>query len=433
MLLEEDIRHLLSQRTETKNLDYKEKFNWKNSSKDEKVELVKDILAMANTQDGGKIIFGVRNKDYEHVDMTEEDYISFDQTSIHDFLHNYTEPKHTCHVCKHKIDDRYLVVIDVPEFEEVPIICKTDYHSSDDPSKQILKKGQIYIRTDKATSEVISSTEQMRELLGRALTKKGDELLNIINRLIKGKPLRASEESEEKYNNEIKEAELYLSNKIGDELEKYGHWAIYTYPTEYNPSRIAEKNIRELIQKGKANLTGYWPFPHTNTQNASNFPNGRQSYTIEEIDREGYLAFKSGLFVWKKVFYEDIHNQVTDDGERVLFFNNIINLVTEAFLFFKRYYEQSVPETDLNIKIVLNGTNDRRLTRSDYPRRLRGFYVAHVDSIPVEIPLKVVELSASYKEIANDVIRRIFFQFNWDDASEEFVDELQTKLIKGRV
>ncbi|MFH1336928.1 MAG: ATP-binding protein, partial [Candidatus Zixiibacteriota bacterium] len=302
MLLEEDIKQLLSQKTETKNLDFKERFNWKNSSKDEKLDIIKDVLAMANTQDGGRIVFGVRDDNYEHVEMSDEDYQSFDQTKVNDLLHNYTEPKHSCQVYKHKIDEKYIVVIDTPEFEEVPIICKKDECSSDNPREQILKKGQIYIRTDKATTQMVSSAEDMRELLGRALVKKGDELLGMIERLIKGKPLKPSEESKEKYAEEIKEAEAFLSENIGEELKKYGHWAIYAYPTEYDSNRIDEKKIKELMQKAEANLTTYWPFPHTHDRNSSNFPNGRQSYTTEGIDREGYRAFKSGLFVWKKAF-----------------------------------------------------------------------------------------------------------------------------------
>ncbi|MFH1335600.1 MAG: hypothetical protein ABII96_03700, partial [Candidatus Zixiibacteriota bacterium] len=82
---------------------------------------------------------------------------------------------------------------------------------------------------------------------------------------------------------------------------------------------------------------------------------------------------------------------------------------------------------------VLHGTNERKLTHSDYLRHRQLPFIAHVDSIPEEINHKVVELSASYKEIANHVIRKIFLQFNWDDVTEEFVYRWQTKLIEGKV
>ena len=101
-LSEDAVRELLDIKSENKNLDYKEKFNWNTSSKEEKTEIVKDILAMSNTQDGGNIIFGVRDNDFESIGLSEDDFKSFDQTKVNDFLHKYTDPKHTCHV--HKLD-----------------------------------------------------------------------------------------------------------------------------------------------------------------------------------------------------------------------------------------------------------------------------------------------------------------------------------------
>lgn len=431
-MLEEDIKQLLALKTETKNLDYKKGINWGTISKEEKLDIIKDILAMANTQDGGRIVFGVRDDDYEHVEISEEDYQSFDQTKVNDLLHNYTEPKHSCQVYKHKIDNKYIVVIDTPEFEEVPIICKTDFHSSDDPNKQILKKGQIYIRTDKATSEVISSSDQIRELLGRALTKKGDELLHSIDRLIKGKSLKPTEESREKYGEEIKEAEAFLSQNIGEELRNRGYFEIYVYPTSYLPNRIPDQTkIRELIRKAQVDLTG-WPFPHTHPSNVSNFVYGTQSFTIFDIYREGYRAYKSGLFIWKKAFWEDVDERRSDDGKRVLSYPYLIYLITEIFLFLKRYFEQIAPESDLHFKIVLKGTKDRKPISFD---RMHDFFftlnTSNEDTIPLEDDIKVVELTASYKDIAKRVVRQILLVFNWD-ITEEFIDQLQTKLIEGK-
>ena len=169
-LLLKDISQLIKIKTESKNLDYKESLNWDKSSDEEKQRITKDILAMANTQDGGRIVFGIRDSDFEFIGLSDDDFKSFDQTKVNDFLHKYTEPKFSCQVYKYLIDEKYVVVIDIPEFQEVPIICKKDAHSSID-NKQILKKGQIYIRTEKASSESIPSVQEMRELLGRAIAK----------------------------------------------------------------------------------------------------------------------------------------------------------------------------------------------------------------------------------------------------------------------
>lgn len=436
LLSEEDIKQLLAIKTETKNLDYKESLNWESGPKDLKLEMVKDILAMANTQDGGKIVFGVRDNDFEFIGMPEDDFKSFDQSKVNDLLHKYTDPNHSCQVYKHSIDGKYLVIIQVPEFVEAPIICKTDVNSSVDRTKLILKEGQIYVRTDKATSEVIPSAQEMRELLGRALTKKGDDLLHYIERLIKGKPLKPSEESREKSMEEIKEAEEFLSEHIGSELKNRGYWEVYAYPTEYDPNRISDqKEIKELIQRSEVLLTG-WDFPHTDHQNASNFTRGRQSYTIWDRFREGYRAYKSGLFICKKVFWEDVQGYKSNDDKPVLSYVSSIWLITEFFLFFKRYYEEIAQESDLYIKIILNRTKNRKLVsleRGSLFHIFRFSCFAHDDSVPIEELIKVVDLRASFKEIANRVIRKIFAVFNWDDVSEAYIDQWQTRLIEGKV
>lgn len=434
MLLEDDFRQLLKIKTESKNLDYKESLNWDTGSKDQKLEIIKDILAMSNTQDGGRIIFGVRNIDYDPKGMSEEDFKSFDQTKVNDLLHNYTEPKHTCQVYKQEIDAKYFVVIDVSEFPEVPIICKNDAHSSIKKSKQILKKGQIYIRTEKASSEAISSVDEMREFLGRALTKKGDELLHSIERLIKGKPIKPTEESEETYMEEIKEANEFFSENLGNELKKYGYWEVIAYPTDYNSKRIQDKKqIKELIEKSETNRSG-WNYPHTDRAgNISNISKGVQSFTIWNEFIEGYRAYQSGLFAWKSVIQEDIEGYKSN-GSPVLSFERVIIIITEFFLFLKRYYEEIARESDLHLIITINGTKNRKLFALSRLYDTPDFDVFRCFSqeniISIKNDIKFIDLKVTYKEIAIKIIKRIFEIFNWDDVSERFIEKWQTKLLE---
>lgn len=432
MLLEEDIRQLLKIKTESKNLDYKKSLNWDTGSKDQKLEIIKDILAMANTQDGGRIVFGVKDKDNDFIGLSEDDFKSFDQTKVNDLLHNYTEPKHSCQVYKHKEDEKYVVVIDVPEFPEVPIICKKDAYSSDS-SKQILKKGQIYIRTEKASSEAISSVDEMREFLGRAITKIGDELLRNIERLIKGKPVKPTEESKEKYREEIKEANEFFSENLGNELKKYGYWEIYAYPTDYNQKRIPDhKQIKELTEKSQAKRSGM-SYPFTDLSgNSSNFTKGRQSFTILDKYIEGFRAYQSGLFAWKSVIWEDVEGYKSN-GSPVLSFERVIIIITEFFLFFKRYYEEIAQESDLHLIITINGAKNRELfalSRLYDTPDFGGRCISQENIISIKNGIKFIELKATYKEIANRIIKKIFQIFNWDDVSEELIDKWQTKLLE---
>jgi EAL domain-containing protein (putative c-di-GMP-specific phosphodiesterase class I) len=180
---DEDIKELIYLRTETKNLDYKEKMNWLNAPKENKIGIIKDILAMANTLGGGKILFGIQDSMFEFVGISDEEFQSFDPTKINDLLHQYSDPKFSCEVYKREIDNKKIVIIDVPEFVEIPIICRKDFHSPS-TNQHVIKQGQIYIRTNKGTSESISSADEMRDLLERATKTKSDELILIIEGLI---------------------------------------------------------------------------------------------------------------------------------------------------------------------------------------------------------------------------------------------------------
>jgi len=176
-MTDELLRRLLTTKTETRNLDYKQAFNWSSSTNDQKCEIVKDILAMLNTQDGGRIVIGVADADHAPIGVDQQSFESFDTTKVNDFLRKYTDPPCSCTVYKHEIDGCRIVTIDVAEFKEVPVLCKTNASS---PSKHILKQSGLYIRTDKATSELVSTSEEIRELLGRALLKKA---INCFTRL----------------------------------------------------------------------------------------------------------------------------------------------------------------------------------------------------------------------------------------------------------
>jgi putative nucleotidyltransferase with HDIG domain len=184
MISEAKLRKLLAQRSESRNLDFKERLNWNSTSNDEKCQLIKDILAFLNTDDGGVIILGVHDRTLELVGLSEDEFTSFDATKLNDLLHKYTDPISSCEVQKFVIDDRRVVVIGVPEFKDVPVICKRDANSSRNQSKLILKAGGLYVRTDKATSGVVSSAEAMRDLIDRALPKRSDQQLKPIEAMI---------------------------------------------------------------------------------------------------------------------------------------------------------------------------------------------------------------------------------------------------------
>jgi predicted HTH transcriptional regulator len=118
-LTDSDIESLINLKRETPNVDYKESLIWSKDNKDGCLSIIKDILAMSNTKDGGKLIIGVKDADYSLVNLSDESFSSFDTTKVNELLREHADPTFHCSVYKTIINGCRIVIIDVPEFDEV--------------------------------------------------------------------------------------------------------------------------------------------------------------------------------------------------------------------------------------------------------------------------------------------------------------------------
>ena len=433
LLTEDDARQFLRHRSEDKHVDFKETASWEKKEKDGKIALVKDILAMANTQDGGKIVIGVKDGSFELIGLPEDQFASFDQTSVNDFLHKYTDPKHSCQVHKFTLDGKRVVIIDVPEYMTDPIICRADAQSSDS-RKQVLRAGTIYIRTDKGTSEAIPGYQEMREFLGRAIRKKSAELLSSIHTLISGSVKNVVDTSQEKYAQEQRITDEFFQETLGEYLSKMGFWEVSARPADYVPDRVSDQiSVGQLIQNATVSIQR-WNFPHTDQENSSNFLAGRRSFTIRQRYLGGYHAFQSGHFIWRRVFWEDIErpDPIINISGPILAFVGVVYSVSEFFTFFERFYSALAPESNINYRIALHGVQGRSLVSIHPTVHLYEPYRATEKIIELTGSASVAELQASYKEIANRLVRKIFILFNWNSVHENLITDLQTRFFNRR-
>lgn len=425
-MTDKDIETLLETKTETPNLDYKESLIWDKSHKDGCLEVIKDILAMSNTQDGGKIIFGVRDGDFEFIGLSEEAYASFDVTPVNQILRNYADPMFACSVVKREISGKKVVVIDIPEFSEVPIVCKQSANSSH--NTEILKKGAIYIRTKSCSSEPVSTADEMRSILATGLTRKSDELLGLIQKLITGKPLQETQEDKQFYEEEIAEARSFFDSNLAAGV---GFWELAVYPTTYNPDLVPNPvEAGKLIEQSVVHLRG-WDLPHVDRHGGvSNFNKGKQSFTVSDRvqAQEAWRMYKSGLFVWKDLFKEDLRGY-EQDGKKVLFFVSAIYSLTEMMLLLKRVYAETLGVESIHVELTLNGCKGRMLGEGQ-PGLLHLGYVSNEDKISIKRDVKTVELMASFESVARDLVREIFMLFNWNDPAESMLEDWQKKLLE---
>lgn len=150
---------------EERNLEYKRSISWNDSLT--KLRIAKSILAMSNIRDGGYIIIGIEEEDGHFIPtgMNEDDLVTFNSDDIADFVSTCADPYVRFSLHNIEFEDKKFLVLQVEEFEKIPVICKKDYGN-------ILHKGVIYTRSRrKPESIAIPSQNEMREILDIAIEK----------------------------------------------------------------------------------------------------------------------------------------------------------------------------------------------------------------------------------------------------------------------
>ena len=144
-----DWETILRRGFESKELDYKRACAWSENDKKACCELVKDILAIANTK-GGFIVVGVEETPtgYNWNGLSEQQCKSFETSRLNQFVQNYADPPINTHVIKHVSQASTFVIIEIPRFPDTPHVCQKDFPS-------VLAAGSLYVRTDNHESAPI--------------------------------------------------------------------------------------------------------------------------------------------------------------------------------------------------------------------------------------------------------------------------------------
>ncbi|MGA2332603.1 MAG: ATP-binding protein [Syntrophales bacterium] len=160
-----ELEELLEGGIETPRIEYKGRCDWS-------VNLfAKGILAMANVEDGGRIIIGMEEKKgvgYERVGITKKEKSTFIYDNMRDQFASFASP-HVKFSVDFACDKKGLefAIITVDEFREVPVICIKASNAAGTKAPVI-----YYRNTDKKVeSGPISNYHDLRDLLERSALK----------------------------------------------------------------------------------------------------------------------------------------------------------------------------------------------------------------------------------------------------------------------
>lgn len=173
MLTTDQVASLLALRHESRSVEFKSAGPF--SDKRLRSRVIRAILGMANLRDGGVILLGVSKTG----ELTSSGSVDLTEWANHDALAGavsaYADPFVDVEVAvSMPFDDgSNIVVIDVKQFTEVPVVCRATLLDPDDSRKVLLRKGRCYVRTHAPvqTVEVPDST-YMRELLDLAVEQR---------------------------------------------------------------------------------------------------------------------------------------------------------------------------------------------------------------------------------------------------------------------
>jgi predicted HTH transcriptional regulator len=203
---EEELVPIVKYGHERPDLDYKASVSWDELPKRNKAELIRDMIALANSDVPGYIVIGASDdggvvRSYDG--LSDQQVESFDPSKIAEKSKRYADPEIRFDLYKPIVDGKRYVVIRVSPFECLPHICRTNY---DD----VLEEAAIYVRGEGARTMKIASAEYMRRIIDRAIQISADTLVNRIRKL-----LSASK-------NVQPEALLHFESQIADVRKQMG-------------------------------------------------------------------------------------------------------------------------------------------------------------------------------------------------------------------
>lgn len=143
-------------------------------------------IGMANHRDGGRVVIGVRETAgvFDPVGLDAADVASWRHEHVADAMAALADPPVVFDVQVRKYKKRQFVLIEVQEFEDVPIICRRTFpRLLESGEKLILRKGAIYVRPRRKpeTSEVEDQAD-LRDLLELAIEKGLQKFIGTVSR-----------------------------------------------------------------------------------------------------------------------------------------------------------------------------------------------------------------------------------------------------------
>ena len=418
-----ELARLIARDQESKDVEFKGSMAWDESDKRACCEIVKDILAMANTG-GGAIIVGVE----EHTDrvpryaveggLTEAQLSSFEATRLNNFVRRYADPPVNTALRPHLIDGRRLVEIGVPDFPNVPHVCTRDF-------PEVLRDFTLYVRTDATESAPIRSSGDMHVLIEHATRKREGAIAEAVRRVLAAGSATPAPSAEDEFAAQIEQCEESFARKRPWEPgSAHGYRGAYFHPATFSSARWSLPAVAEALEHGQLNITGMpWLVVDPRVSAPAAIQDG-YSAQYQDTDLTGsdfyyyWEARQSGLLFHREAMWED-----GDPRQRIVGVHMdaraLLLYLGQAILVMDRVYEGlGLDAEPVTLAVSVVGARDRTL--SNETRTLLPIYKSAIERIDVRRTEPLAVWRGGTARIAAEMAAEVFWRFNWRDPPTDY-------------
>lgn len=421
----DDLIRFIEAAGESANIDAKGPMDWDGG--EASAGLTKDILALANSRDGGVIVIGKdepQHGKFVLTGLTEPQAASFETTKVATWVNNHCSPpvSFVCHRQEHQ--GRLFVVVAVTEFLDIPVICTKPYELPGKPAKVLLRKGAVYVRTANAESAPLSTVEEMRQLVGLATTKRADQMLAMFQAMLKGRPLLEAKPDEELFQGERQEVQAALESEFEDGAS-LGAWTFLCHPVSHQEARWEETDtLKKVIERSVVRVRQEFP-PISYGMHVRGWGICNRHY------EDAFGLTRSGLFLSVRPFRENtvafrnpwrtVVGQPTLDiaAGQWLDFKLNLSLVIEFFMFLSRFAESFEVGEELVWEVTADPLAGRRLASMDNNIHLDPTEPCRASSFRRRKVVAVETLRASWEELCAKSLYALFELFSGPRISTE--------------
>jgi len=375
---------------------------------------------------------------FEQVGLTSDEARSWDTTRVNNFVNRYAEPPVNATLQKVDWEDKTYLIIGVPEFPDLPHICRKSYND-------ILSAPTLYIRTDNNESAPISRTSDLNALIERAVRKRGDAIVDTVRHVLSVGLTEPEPSAAKQFESQIEDALARFAEQ-SKFAGKFDGWReMVAFPDTFQPGRVGTEAILNALKYAEEDFRG-WPFLCMGRHNQPyRIADGYELHFTGAVDERQYEDFwqlrDTALFFHRRLMIEETAtpdrwvSEVLEAKGAISFMNipGTLYYVTEGIRCISRVYEALEIEDDpITLRFRITGT-ERRILLPRNPVATVGEWTCRISSVDIARTEPLGVWRASTAQLAAEIATKIFKMFNWTDPPINQLREEATKLLERRI